>query len=837
MKLLNLKLLFGLFFFLLLVRPTFAQQQYFFQEEFNEERPPQILNPDKWIVYPNRNPQPDYQGCLVDTVRETGGILLLKQCSTKNQFPYVVSKNNPFPQGNFTAETRLQFTTAGALSTGIHFADTAPENGAGFTSLFTISFEEDGFSGLAMRIEYKDQPVYTKQTNTAYHLFKVTSEDNIYKLYFDNQLVFTSPPTAEKVKVVFIGTPAILPSPGYPWAWPRIDYIRITDDGPSEIAPTPFLVLPWNYGDKDFKQIVFNPNAWFDHKYPLQNIPCCTKNIVNYKGLVAENYYSSHSGYDFGSPHGVIKDTEVLAAAAGKAVFIPEADSGGAGNMIKIDHGNGYQTWYEHLEENSDTDQLIVDEVGEEADVTKGQKIGRVGLTGNTTGYHIHLSVFKDIDGNGDFSNDHPYGLVDPLGWEGDYTDPWEEYSNADNTKHGAKSYKLFTDLTPPKIQQLSPSGGTLISDKFTLTVPENASSATLIYKVADGPFEKSNDTNKSIVPSLFLSAANNLGEAITSFNNPLGLIYDYSKADLSNINEDTLSFYFFNPQTSLWEKITSSLNKNNKTISSQTTHFSQFAVMGEILDSIPPTTTAQITGDKGTGSWYRSDVKVQLLAQDNPGGKGPSYTVYSFTGKDWDEYSGPVELTTEGPHKIYFLSHDLAGNEESIKTIEFSIDKTIPEAKIEVDKSDWDLRITPVATDSAQITKTPGINNKATYTLTDPAGNTLTLETYDLDTKYIDVFKLLSLKYNNDPKLPQPENIFDTNYLFLTPRNKPETKIVNQNFILKDKAVYVITADLLKNKTILNIIENRNYRKEEKPGVVLLKLQTNKGKLEYTPQ
>lgn len=603
---------------------------------------------------------------------------------------------------------------------------------------------------------------------------------------------------------------------------------------PPSQTPKPFLDLPWDYGNQDFKHLIYNPYSWFDHRYPLQNF-CCEPPTLDFTGKSKNVFYKSHSGYDYSSPQGVDKHTLVRASADGDAIFIPEADSGGAGNMIKIDHKNGYQTWYEHLEEATPGAELIIQEEDKSVSVKKGDILGRVGLTGNTTGYHIHLSVFKDLDGDGDFSNDYPFGLTDPLGWEGDYTDPWEEYTDEEETKYGAKSYKLFTQLSPPKIQGISPEGGAIHKDEFTLTVPPNAFSEFLNYKIDFGPFEKASETIKSIVPSIFLYASNSLEQTITNFNSPLSLIYNYSKADLSNINEDSLSFYFFNEATDKWEKITSVLDKTNKTITAPTNHFSQFAVMGELLDATPPTTTVEIIGDKGLANWYRSNVTVKLLPIDNHSGKGVSYTVYSLTGEDWDEYTNPLEFTIEGPYKISFLSHDLAGNSELIKTIEFSIDKTVPEAKIEVDKTDWDLKVTPVATDSAQITKTLGSNNKATYTINDPAGNSLVLNTYDLDTKHIDILKILSLKYNSNPSITPPENILDTNYLFYTPKNKPEIKIINQNFLLKNKAAFVIAADAIKNKTFLNIIENKKLRKEEKPDLILLKLQTNKGQLEYS--
>lgn len=85
-----------------------------------------------------------------------------------------------------------------------------------------------------------------------------------------------------------------------------------------------------------------------------------------------------HSGLDFKGPIG----TPILAAAPGKISSV--GWQGGYGQTIEIDHGQGIMTRYAHL---SGFDARVGDVV------TAGQKIGRMGSTGRSTGSHLHFEV------------------------------------------------------------------------------------------------------------------------------------------------------------------------------------------------------------------------------------------------------------------------------------------------------------------------------------------------------------------------------------------------------------------------------------------------------------
>jgi murein DD-endopeptidase MepM/ murein hydrolase activator NlpD len=91
--------------------------------------------------------------------------------------------------------------------------------------------------------------------------------------------------------------------------------------------------------------------------------------------------YDLHTGQDFAAPTG----TPMLATSRGTVVSA--SWSGGYGNLVRIRHANGVETYYAHLS-------AIDVQVGDTVD--KGQRIGLVGSTGNSTGPHLHLEVRVD---------------------------------------------------------------------------------------------------------------------------------------------------------------------------------------------------------------------------------------------------------------------------------------------------------------------------------------------------------------------------------------------------------------------------------------------------------
>ena len=87
----------------------------------------------------------------------------------------------------------------------------------------------------------------------------------------------------------------------------------------------------------------------------------------------------------------VLKAMEYFASDSGMVIYAGPI-SGGYGNMVAVDHGNGYVSLYAHLNSWN---------VSCGQPVNKGQAVGACGSSGNSTGAHLHFEIRQ----NGGFLN------------------------------------------------------------------------------------------------------------------------------------------------------------------------------------------------------------------------------------------------------------------------------------------------------------------------------------------------------------------------------------------------------------------------------------------------
>lgn len=100
--------------------------------------------------------------------------------------------------------------------------------------------------------------------------------------------------------------------------------------------------------------------------------------ITSRYGVSSSIRRSTHTGLDIACSAG----TDIKVVSKGTVTFAQS--NGSYGNLVKVDHGNGIETWYAHCSK-------IYAKVGQE--VKAGDVIAAVGSTGNSTGPHLHLEI------------------------------------------------------------------------------------------------------------------------------------------------------------------------------------------------------------------------------------------------------------------------------------------------------------------------------------------------------------------------------------------------------------------------------------------------------------
>ncbi len=118
-------------------------------------------------------------------------------------------------------------------------------------------------------------------------------------------------------------------------------------------------------------------------KYPNINgvllaVTPVSGSITSRFGVVSSIRSGAHTGTDIAAQTG----TPIKAVANGTVTFAER--SGSYGNLIKITHENGVETWYGHCSK-------LYATVGQQ--VKAGDIIAAVGSTGNSTGPHLHLEI------------------------------------------------------------------------------------------------------------------------------------------------------------------------------------------------------------------------------------------------------------------------------------------------------------------------------------------------------------------------------------------------------------------------------------------------------------
>ena len=121
---------------------------------------------------------------------------------------------------------------------------------------------------------------------------------------------------------------------------------------------------------KDEVEVSYNvasKRSPFDFKYPVN-------------GHLTQGYRAYHPAYDIATAYG----SPIKPLGSGKVEFAGSV-AGGKGNIVIVDHGDDLKSLYAHM---GNINVAVGNEVSPE------MTLGTVGMTGRTTGPHVHLEIY-----------------------------------------------------------------------------------------------------------------------------------------------------------------------------------------------------------------------------------------------------------------------------------------------------------------------------------------------------------------------------------------------------------------------------------------------------------
>lgn len=399
------------------------------------------------------------------------------------------------------------------------------------------------------------------------------------------------------------------------------------------------LSTPWETEDK--MELIDRITAYFDHSFPLLGYSLhkepyeessTTLNYLGNKDKEPTLYYSSHNGIDFGLKYG----SDILATSGGTASLYSCTD---CGYSVKVSHPEGYQTIYMHLQK---------ERLGgmENIIVSKGDTIGKVGMTGKTSGPHLHLSTYFDKNNNGTF--EYPDELLDPFGSDRDSIDPWKAYAWTDSQgEHQGTQSKYLWTQEPSIIKETINETKEITLDNKSIHIPYQLETPTFFHiaNIAGGII-KNQIKDLVYVPNtgIEISLKDQIGKEIKELSSMAKISIQLVPETLSNIDLNTLGIYYWEEQEEYWVKLSSILDPITNMIEAFTEHFSKFAVLGNPNEQETPLETDITIQGNLQDFYYTTPITITLTSN-----KPNSRIFYSLRNDEWDEYLHPIEVNNQG--------------------------------------------------------------------------------------------------------------------------------------------------------------------------------------------
>jgi len=283
-----------------------------------------------------------------------------------------------------------------------------------------------------------------------------------------------------------------------------------------------------------------------------------------------------------------------------------------------------------------------------------------IDLAGITEGIH---SIALDVDTTGPSSTAALSGRSGTNGW---YISNVTVFLNASDATSGVATVTYRVDQGAWRLY-LAPfvlSEGEHQIDFFATDVAGNAEPIRSAYVAIDStPPTTSASVSGSVGSNgwfvsnatVSLNASDSLsGVAAISYRIDAGPWKDYSGPFLVSEGTHTIEFFAVD------------MAGNEEAIRSITVS----------VDTIAPSSIADLSGQSGANGWFVSNVSVSLNASDATSGVAAIW--YRVDSGGWTLFAGPFVLT-EGRHSLDYYAVDRAGNAEAVNSVDIGIDTTAP--------------------------------------------------------------------------------------------------------------------------------------------------------------